>query len=262
MSAQAAAGARTDAVREVTAALALDPENADARRLLVRLFVEAPSRMPPEVEAEINAMTSQNREQMARFGSYALASWIFTLPLVMAMGVRQWWPVLLCTVLSVAAFLYMVWVRRTRNFTAARRLILTGMSFAPVAGSACWLGPFVLVPQAAAVITLWIALQSRTRRERWAVVALGVLTVAAPYALALVGIYPPAYVFENGNLTLMAQAVHLAPHTTLPVLIYASSTFVALPAIFLGGVRDALSAAERQLFLQAWHLRQLLPEQR
>lgn len=29
---------------------------------------------------------------------------------------------------------------------------------------------------------------------------------------------------------------------------------------FLGRVRDALSAAERQLFLQAWHLRQLLPE--
>jgi hypothetical protein len=32
-------------VGEVTAALAFDPENAEARRLLVRLFVEVPSRM-------------------------------------------------------------------------------------------------------------------------------------------------------------------------------------------------------------------------
>jgi len=65
-------------------------------------------------------------------------------------------------------------------------------------------------------------------------------------------------VIEGDNLTLVARALRLAPRTTVPVLFYASVTFVALPAIFLGSVRDALSAAERQLFLQAWHLRQLL----
>ncbi|APR86106.1 Serine/threonine protein kinase PrkC, regulator of stationary phase [Minicystis rosea] len=257
-----AATARTDAVREVTAALALDSDNEEARRLLVRLFVEAPPQMPPEVEAEINTMTSQNRDQIARFGSYALGSWTLTPFLVLAMGVRQWLPFLVCTVLSVFTYLYALWARKTEKLAGAHRLLLTAMSLATVASVACWLGPFVLVPQAVAITTLWIAFQCRRRQERWAVVALGVLAVLVPFVLELGNVFSPAYVFEHGNLTLLSRAVYLAPHTTVPMLIYASVTFVALPAIFLGSVRDALNAAERQLFLQAWHLRKLLPEQR
>jgi hypothetical protein len=119
-------------------------------------------------------------------------------------------------------------------------------------------GPFVLEPQAHAVPTLWSALQAREARERRAVIAMGVAATAAPFALELLGVLPPAYAFERGNLTLLARAVRLAPHTTVPMLLYVSVMFVALPAVFLGRVRDALSAAERKLFLQAWHLRELV----
>ena len=45
-----------------------------------------------------------------------------------------------------------------------------------------------------------------------------------------------------------------------PMLLHAGVPFAAMPAIFLERVREALSAAERQLFFQGWHPRQLLPE--
>jgi serine/threonine-protein kinase len=260
VSEQVAASARTDAVREVTAALALDPDNAEARTLLVRLFVEPPSRMPPEVEAEINTAASKNRVELLRFGSYALACWMFTAPLVMAMGVRSWPPVLVCTFLSVASFLYSMWLRQKRDLSVGRVITLTAAAFATLSSVACWMGPFVVVPQAASVATLWITLHCQTRRERWMVVAMGVLSVAIPFVLEASGVFPPAYTFTDGNLTLVSRALYFGPHTTLPMLFYAGVTFVALPAIFLGRVRVALSAAERQLFLQAWHLRQLLPQ--
>src|SRR5262249_30467342 len=132
--------------------------------------------------------------------------------------------------------------------------------FVTLASVACWLGPFVLVPEACAVATLWIALMCHRREERWAVVATGVLALLAPFGLELLGAFPPAFVFKNGDLVLTARAVRLSPEWTIPMIVYSGVSFVAMPGLFIGGVRDALSAAERQLFLQAWHLRQLLRE--
>jgi serine/threonine-protein kinase len=184
---------------------------------------------------------------------------MLTAPLVIAMGVRSWPPVVLSTVLSTAAFLYSMWIRRTRDPSLGHLMTLTAMAFATVASVACWMGPFVVVPQAASVATLWITLHSQTRRERWSVVVMGMLSVAIPFLVEATGLFPPAYTFTDGNLTLMARALHFGPHTTVPMLFYVGVTFVALPAFLLGRVRAALSAAERQLFVQAWHLRQLLP---
>jgi serine/threonine-protein kinase len=260
--AEAVSSARADAVREVTAALALDAENAEARGLLVRLFVETPARMPPEVEDEIAAATRQNLEQFLRFGSYAPASWIFMAPIVAVIGVRAWLPVLATTVLSVLALAYAIWLRRTHDPSAGRMLGLSGVVLATVASVTCFMGPFVVVPQIAAVVTLWFALQSRTPRERAAVIAMGALATALPFGLELLRVLPPGYVFAEGGVTLPARAVRLAPETTIPLLFYASVSSTALPAVLLSRVRDALSAAERRLFLQAWHLRKLVPDRR
>src|SRR6185369_1668634 len=89
----AEASERADALREVTAALALDPEHEGARRLLLRLFVEAPRRTPPEVEAEMDAAIQRSRAEYLRFGTYGLGLWLLTAPVVAALGVRAWFPV-------------------------------------------------------------------------------------------------------------------------------------------------------------------------
>lgn len=71
---------------------------------------------------------------------------------------------------------------------------------------------------------------------------------------------PGAYAFSGGNVTLFARALALGPSTTLALLFYATVSSVLFPSLLVGRVRGALSAAERQLFLHAWHLRQIVPE--
>jgi serine/threonine-protein kinase len=175
--------ARADAVREVSAALALDPENVAARGLLIRLFVETPSRMPREIETQMEAATLRGREQYLRYGSYALGGWLATIPFVIAMGVRSWPPILLTAGINLSAFALVLWSRKNRDFSNARVLLITLLTFATIVSVTCWLGPFVLVPEACAAVTLWIALACHTRQERWVILATGVLAVLLPFAL-------------------------------------------------------------------------------
>lgn len=250
--------ARADATREVLSALALDPQNEAARRLLVRVLVEVPAKMPPAVEAEMRGATQKSREEFLRFGSYALASWMIASPAVVLMGVRSWTAWGISSSLSLGSFLYSVWMRRTGTINTLHALVLSGLVFATIASVACFLGPFVLVPQAMAVATMWIALQCQERYERWTVIGMGALATATPFLLEVFSLVPAAYTFEHGDLTLHARAVRLTPRFTIPMMLYASLTFVTLPILFLAGVRDALSKAERKLFLQAWHLKQFV----
>jgi serine/threonine-protein kinase len=174
------------------------------------------------------------------------------------MGVRSWPPILWTSAVNLTAFALVSWSRKKPDISNARALLITFLAFATIASVTCWLGPFVLVPEACAAAALWMGLACPTRRERVMVLAIGVLAVLVPFALELLHVFPPAFVFKDGDLVLTARALRLTPERTVPMLVYASATFVALPGLFMGKVRDALSAAERQLFLQAWHLRQLL----
>ena len=123
----------------------------------------------------------------------------------------------------------------------------------------CWLGPFVLSPVAAASAVAWLTFQS-DRRERKVLMALGALAMIVPFALELSGIVPRSFTFEGGALVLHPRALFLPPLGTTLALVYTSVTFCVLQPVLLGGLRDALSAAERKLFLHAWHLRQLAPD--
>jgi eukaryotic-like serine/threonine-protein kinase len=257
---EASESARAEAVREVTASLAFDTENEDARRLLLRLLVEAPNRMPPAVEREMAQATRRNSEQYLRWGTYGVASWLLTAPFVVLAGVRSWTGPLLTLSLWAAAVLSSLWVRRDGGTSGSRIYLGSVLVFATVASVSFVMGPFVLVPQVTSAVALFFVLLGRTAVERMGVTILGSIAVAVPFLLEFTGLVPPAYAFTDGNVTLFARSVSLEPNTVLPFLLYATVSSVALPALFISRVRGALTAAERQLFLHSWHLRQIFPE--
>src|SRR5262249_32756423 len=123
----------------------------------------------------------------------------------------------------------------------------------------CWLGPMILAPVAAVSAISWFTFQI-DRRRRWMIMALGGLAMAVPFALEALGWVPRSFTFEAGNLVLHPRAVFLPERGTTLALVWTSITFCVLQPVLLGGLRDALSAAERKLFLHAWHLRRLAPE--
>jgi serine/threonine-protein kinase len=178
-------------------------------------------------------------------------------PYIAVMGVRSWAAVLppFVMVLIAAGISRHALSRKTTGLPYA-----LGMSISStlcIIGLSCWLGPFVLVPVAAAINTIVFVLHSKGR-ERWIHMALGTLAAAVPFVVEALGVFPPAWAFRDGNLVLLSRAVMFPKALTVFALVYTSVMFTTLPAIFLSRIRDALNDAERQQFLHAWHLKRLV----
>jgi hypothetical protein len=83
--------------------------------------------------------------------------------------------------------------------------------------------------------------------------------VLAPFAVEMLHVLPPMVTFQGSDIVLHAGILDLPKGLTLAALAYTSLTFMLLPMIFVGQLRDKQRDGDRRLFVQAWHLRQLFP---
>ena len=250
------ADGRLAAMQEVMRALALDPEQPEARGTLARLLLEAPSELPPEVEADLKRESQRGRLEALRAGFLIYLSWVGCGAFGLLLGVKSWLAfgvtlgfVVACTALSG----YMLAKQDTSRPKAIALAVLT---FTAIGCFTTWLGPFVLVPVAASSGALLFGLQA-TREERGVVIFLGVLSATVPFVVELAGLIPPGFEFRDGNLVILPRGVEIHEGITLASLLYMSAAFAFIPAFFVGRIRDSLSGAERKLFLQAWQFNRL-----
>jgi len=111
-----------------------------------------------------------------------------------------------------------------------------------------------------ATCAIAILFASRCKREeRLRLMLIWGLAVLAPFGVELLHLSPPAYTFKAGEIILHARALDLPESLTLTALAYTSLTFMVLPMILVGKLRDRQRDGDRRLFVQAWHLRQLFP---
>jgi hypothetical protein len=80
-----------------------------------------------------------------------------------------------------------------------------------------------------------------------------------PGAADQLGWWPQTTVFADDALVIHSWMAHLPPTATLIALTSVVAGAVLIPAIYVLRVRDSLTTAERNLHLQSWHLRQLIP---
>jgi serine/threonine-protein kinase len=142
--------------------------------------------------------------------------------------------------------------------TTGEGIILALLAGSVVAFSSGWLGPFVLAPLGACATAVLFVLHS-TARERRVLIAIFTGVALAPFAASALGVGAPAYSFLPEGLLLHTRALSLPPVPTMLGLAYTSVSFLVLLCVFVGRLRDQQRAAERRLFVQAWHLRQLFP---
>lgn len=253
--------ARVLSFREVLRALALEPEQAEAQRLLARLVLEPPRAMPPGAEAELAKEREGERVEGARLGMRAFASFLLAAPLMFLVGVRSWLLVAGGLVIVAASALLARWVAARRQVGWVPFAILLVLSALIVIVQSTWLGPFVLVPTAAAVTCSVFALYAERAWRPWVLVA-GAVMVLAPFAAELVPGLPRGFTFEPGAIVLRARALDLPQGLTTFALLYTSVGYVLLPPLFLARLRDELRGSEERTFLQAWTLRRLFPQRR
>jgi serine/threonine-protein kinase len=252
------AAARVDAMREAIKALALTPDDVETQRFLLSLVVDGSGKLPPDAEHEFEVHDFELDATALRMSILGLSSWFLALPLAIAIGVLSWLPVAAMVALTLMTIVYIQLLIRWRSRATRHMLTMAGLLATTLALSSCWLGPFVLAPVATTAIAMLFASRCKAR-ERLPLIVLWGTAVLAPFALELLHVLPPAYTFRAGEVVLHARALALPEGLTTAALAYTSLTFMVLPMIFVGQLRDKQRSGDRKLFVQAWHLRQLFP---
>jgi hypothetical protein len=248
-------------MRELGAALALEPSNADALRTLMRVLLEAPGELPPEAEAELQALESTNRPRVARDSMLAYSFLALTAPVLLTMRIQR--PLLFVALIAtgVATSAYMGWMWRTGRAGPRYMGWALPLSFLLVGLTSSIFGPFVMVPGTAALTVASFLVNLRANfAVRRATPLLGLAAVFIPAALEFTGIVPPSYVFEPGSIRIVSNLVEFRPLPAMLLLALGSALTVVATVFAVGRAVDALVLSERRNFAQAWRLRQILPK--
>jgi predicted Ser/Thr protein kinase len=247
---------RVEAMREVGRALALDPDNGTAMAALVQLLTKPPPRPPLEVEAQLRGAVERRAESAKRYSAIAFASALLPVFAIVWMGVRDWrWVggALACSALATASTL----VPRRWGIRSVTVLVVT-FSLVGLLCVSRVAGAFVLVPALAFGLSVGLAVFPNAVPLA-AAIATSFVAVLAPLALEWVGVLPASYEFGPDRLCVRAQAVSFPAAATVTYFVVTSLMPVVVVCIYLARIRDRLVDAERQLSVQAWQLRNIVP---
>jgi len=244
-------------MRETVHALALDPDNVGAQSMLVELLLDVKGPAPAEAEAELAREVDRLRARGARLAMVGFTLMLLTFPLALWLGIQSWPAIGLLSGVTLLAIAFSFFASKS-GAKGWHAHVLAALSACLIAATSSLAGPFVLVPALAAAVVMYFVVHVSPSERRVAILLI-TLGAVAPYAIEALGVLPPAYAFEPGRIVLFARAVDFPKLPLLVGLIYTSITFVALPAIFAGKMRDELMLMQRRSALQAWQLRQLFP---
>jgi serine/threonine-protein kinase len=252
---------RAAALREVGRAIALAPDNPDALALLVRILTEPPKVAPPRVlESVDRAARDGQRKMLPRMALAYSASWLLFFPLQIAMGIKS---------LPLALIPLSLWMLASLLAYVAYKLDHTGPKTFPyvtlvgaiaLAATTLLHGPFLVVPGIAGVVAMGLALV-KYKHQRIFSTVVNTLAVTVPSLLAWAGIHPVVHRFVDGALVISPGALELPREGTFVFLTMANVLIVVLASIFAGEYRDQLARLEVENHLQAWQLRQLVPDE-
>jgi tRNA A-37 threonylcarbamoyl transferase component Bud32 len=252
--------ARTEALREIGRALALDPEHSPAIETLVSLALRTPEEAPIEVERELDVEVQLARRRGAGSAILSSLTWILLIPLGLAMGVRDWWAcgvsialVLLCLIASVR-------VRRLARISEAEGIALLVLQLLTISSFSMVFGPFLLVPSIALGQVVLFVLIGGMPGRRTLFAALGTAAVVVPWLLELAGVLPPSIRFTDDGMLLVSRIVSFPPVLTTVFLLVSMLALVPVAIWIADQVRESLAAAQRKNLLTLWQLRQMVPD--
>ncbi|MBK7977473.1 MAG: serine/threonine protein kinase [Deltaproteobacteria bacterium] len=252
---------RAAAMKEIGRAMALAPDDPRALRVMVRLLSERPRHVPAQVKAEFDKGANELVKRGFQLGTYCYLSWVFCVPALVWMGLRDPWTLALFMTVTLFAGAYAFVGGREKVVTPRRQyglLILTSLSLAVASRG---FGPLVLVPTAIAVNMLSFSM-SESKRRRVAFVAIGLgIGIVAPTLLEVAGVLSPSYAFSADSIHILPNIVSFPRVPTITVMLFANLAIILVAAAWGGVCRDELNKRDLELLLRKWHLAQILPEE-
>ena len=251
---------RSKAVRLIGRVIALDPKNADALDLMARLLVEPPLEMPKAAEEALERARLLEYQASAKAGVAVYV--VFGVTHVLALywlGVEDWG-------LVAMGFGPLAIGAGVASFAAVHDRLIPALSLIPmcilmICGMVMsrMFGPLVYLPPLVVTAVAVFGFTAPGRGLRAVIIGFGVAMIALPLGLELAGLIPSSYVFHDELMCIKPQLHAFPPGGTLALLSAGSLFAIVGGGMVIGGIRDAMSSAEKRAQMQTWHLEQLVP---
>jgi serine/threonine-protein kinase len=247
---------RATALRELASALALDKDDPVAVEAMLGVVLAPAGELPPEVATELTERRERDTAKAARRVAIGYGSWLAATPLLLWMGVRSGALLAVMFAIGLGLVTWAAWAARRGRMTEGQVAAAMPFAFMLVSALCLILGPLVIVPTMAVTHASIVAVSARpSPRVRHFITALSLGSVAIPFALQLLGLVPPSYVFEDGALVIRPLLVDLPALPTMTFLATSSLLAILVGNMLVGRSVEALRRAEQRLFVQAWRLR-------
>lgn len=249
---------RSAALRELGSAVAIDPDNTEARRALVRLLTSPPRVLPPAARQRVLDDEAARLRDLAWSRALSFLSLAPFVPVALWVGVRQPLWFWLCAVGSiVAAPALTLLQRRARAPKVWLEVLIHTVFLASIVGFGRIAGPLMLVPGIVIASSVQLQLHPRPSFRIGAIVACCVALVAA-FGLEVSGLVEPSYTVTGEGILIHARMLEL-PAAAIWFLGLASLVALVTPSVFAHRTRTELSVAEERLHVQTWQLAQIVP---
>jgi serine/threonine protein kinase len=246
--------ARAEAIRRAGRALALDPESNEAAAFVIKLLVEPPGELPPQLERELTNQQAELYQRSARLGSYAALGYFAFLPLLLWVGIKDWGTLLTMYGLVVALYAFTSYQARGRKVWPLVILALNAAQMIPISSV---FGPFIFVPAIACIYAIMTSYS--TPHRPYAVFAMCVAGFLVPVVLQVLGWMHRVWDYEDGRMVLESLTLQAGATKVLVLLVFGNAGAIAVAAVFARSMARSRDQAHRQLQIQAWQLRKLLP---
>jgi serine/threonine-protein kinase len=249
---------RSEALEQASRALALDPDNPQARETILRLLLEPPSVVPPNARLQMQEAEREAERRAARGGVVGFAAWLLFVPGVLLLGVRDWATMAALLAVTVGA-LVVSWIGgRTRAPGRWTRPAAFGLGMIGLSIVGRLFGALILVPGIAATTAASFCMQTQGAR-RYAYLAVAVAVVVVPLTAEYFGWLAPSYLFAGDRIIIAPHLAHLPQTETLAFLVLVTVAAIVVPPLLLARMRDGLREAQQDLAVHVWQMEQMLP---
>ncbi|HEX4421657.1 MAG TPA: serine/threonine-protein kinase [Kofleriaceae bacterium] len=250
---------RRIAMQAAGRALALDPTATEAADLVTHLMLKPPKHPPAEVEHRLEQIDIESAQHQGRLAASAMLGYLAFVPLMLWTGVRDPVFVVAFAVLALASVIHIITLSRRTDISRLRIYGNACLNAVLIGLVAHIVGPFIIAPTLAATTLIAYAAHPKLGRVPVMAAILGA-SVMVPWTLELCGVVAPTYRFTPGGELVLGSSV--VRFSSGPVQIAFALLLVALltvVGILSRGLARRQRDATRQLELQAWHLRQVVP---
>jgi eukaryotic-like serine/threonine-protein kinase len=239
-------------------ALALDPTASEAADLVTHLMLRPPDVVPAEVEQRVADIDTETARSQGRLAAVTMLGYLGFVPLLLWTGVRDLVPIACFAALAIASGLQVMALTRRDRISAGGIYLSACINAALIALVCRMVGPFIIAPTLVTTTLMAYAAHSQFGRIR-IVGAILTAAVAVPWLLEAIGVLDRTYEFRNGELVLRSDIVTFQAAPVQLAFAVLLISLVVVVAILSRTIAKRQRAATRQLELQAWHLRQIVP---